>query len=585
MYYDGAGRHPAGQPGRISRMKAISAMKPFSLFSAVAFALAACAPARTDTAPPIAPPTPPTAVEAPAAPEPDEALAAAPDDWWLLDPTADRVYGTSAERTYRELLAGKEPRQSVVVAIIDSGIDIEHEDLDDNLWVNEDEVPGNDQDDDENGYVDDVHGWNFIGGPDGRNVDHDTYEVTRLYARLGERYEGAEPDTLSAAARAEYERYREIAADFEAERAETTQMLQQIRMISTAVDGATALLREHLGTDTLTTEQVANIQATQPEIRQARQVFLQLSSAGITPAIIEEQREYVEGRLEYGLNPSFNPRPIVGDDYADLSQRSYGNTNVEGPDAGHGTHVAGIIAAERGNGIGVDGIAPAVQIMTIRAVPDGDERDKDVANAIRYAVDNGADIINMSFGKAYSPQKERVDEAVRYADEQGVLMVHAAGNDAADLGTEPSFPSQFYEGGGEAANWIEVGASAWWAADSLAAPFSNYGGEEVDVFAPGLEIFSTVPGDQYERNSGTSMAAPVVSGLAALIMAYYPELSAEEVKRVILESATRYADQSVVRPGGGGRVPFGELSATGGVVNAYAAIRMAEQLSAGASAD
>jgi subtilisin family serine protease len=288
----------------------------------------------------------------------------------------------------------------------------------------------------------------------------------------------------------------------------------------------------------------------------------------------------LELRLEYGLNPEFDPRHIVGDDYADATERVYGNADIEGPSAEHGTHVAGIIGAERGNGIGVDGIAPAVRIMVLRAVPDGDERDKDVANAIRYAVDNGADIINMSFGKGYSPRKDVVDAAVRYADEKGVLLVHAAGNAGADLGVEPNFPTRDYTGGGEPGLWLEVGASSWRAAENLPAPFSNYGDEEVDVFAPGVDILSTVPDNAYEPNSGTSMAAPVVSGLAALLMAYYPDLSAAEIKQIILESATPYADEPAVRPGSEGeRVPFGTLSATGGVVNAYEAIRLAEQRS------
>jgi len=211
-------------------------------------------------------------------------------------------------------------------------------------------------------------------------------------------------------------------------------------------------------------------------------------------------------------------------------------------------------------------------------VPDGDERDKDVANAIRYAVDHGAQVINMSFGKAYSPQKAAVDAAVRYADSAGVLMVHAAGNDGNDLAKEPSFPTPFYEGGGRAQNWIEVGASSWKGRDSLAASFSNYGQAQVDLFAPGVDILSTVPGGGYERESGTSMAAPVVSGIAALLMAHYPSLKAADVKRILLETATRRPDQMVVPPGGGQPVRFGTLSATGGVVNAYEAVRAAERV-------
>jgi subtilisin family serine protease len=230
----------------------------------------------------------------------------------------------------------------------------------------------------------------------------------------------------------------------------------------------------------------------------------------------------------------------------------------------------------------MDGIAPSVRIMPIRAVPDGDERDKDVANAIRYAVDNGAQIINMSFGKGYSPGKNLVDDAVKYAEARGVLMVHAAGNDGADLDEEGNFPNKYYQDGGESSLWIEVGASNWDEADELAASFSNYSGRKVDVFAPGVEIYSTVPDNDYQRNQGTSMAAPVVSGLAALVMAYYPQLTAAQVRQIILESATRFPSQQVVEPGDdGGRRAFSELSVTGGIVNAYEALRRAEQMAGG----
>jgi subtilisin family serine protease len=315
------------------------------------------------------------------------------------------------------------------------------------------------------------------------------------------------------------------------------------------------------------------------DVRQARAAYLELASHGITPAMITDELERVEGLIEFAFNPDFDPAPIVGDDYADPTERVYGNHDVAGPDASHGTGVAGIIAAGRDNGIGIDGIATAVQVMTLRAVPNGDERDKDVANAIRYAVDHGAHIINMSFGKAFSPEKDVVDDAVRYADERGVLLIHAAGNDAKDLATEPNFPNRRYANGGMAAHWIEVGASAWQGIDQLAAPFSNYGAEQVDIFAPGVAILSAAPGNRYEQASGTSFAAPVVSGIAALLMAYYPELSAAQVRQILLDSAVRFPDRMVVRPGTEDElVRFGELSITGGIVNAYSAVRMAEQL-------
>ncbi len=553
-------------------------MKPYRFLFLFALLLGACAPAQTTTSSPT--PAPAAAARVATAERVVE-LTTPPDDWWLLDAEADGVRGISVERAYRELLTGRQPQRTVVVAVIDTGVDIEHEDLRDNIWRNEGEIPGTARDDDGNGYVDDVHGWNFIGGPDGRSVHHDTYEITRIYARLHPSYGTARRDMLSEATRAEYDHYREIRRELEARRAEATQQLQQIRTIGLAVERFTAMLREHLGTDELTAEAVGGIRTTRAELRQAQQVYLQMVAEGITPAAIEEYREALEGRLEYGYNPDFDPRPIVGDNYADPRERHYGNPDVVGEFAEHGTHVAGIIGARRDNNLGINGIAPAVRIMALRVVPDGDERDKDIANAIRYAVDNGAQIINMSFGKGYSPEKEVVDEAVRYADERGVLLVHGAGNSAADVDTEANFPTPHYQGGGRARNWLTVGASAWWAADSLAAGFSNYGRERVDIFAPGVGILSTVPGNEYKANSGTSMAAPVVAGVAALLMAYYPEFDAVEIRQIILDSATRFPEQRVVQPGGRGtRVQFADLSATGGIVNAYAAIQLAEQRSA-----
>ncbi|HLU24159.1 MAG TPA: S8 family peptidase [Longimicrobiales bacterium] len=569
-------------------------MAIFQRFSIIALALALGACASTPRPAERPAPTPadrPAVTEQTAEPRstPEPAQAprtatpplTAPDQWWLLDRERDGVIGASVRRAYEELLAGRQPARTVVVAIIDSGIDIEHEDLKDNIWVNEREVPDSGQDEDGNGYVDDRFGWNFIGGPDGSQVDKDTYEVARLVAACKLSVEVTTVDTLAPAGRMDREYCQYVNRKYEEERAENAELLTQYRMLGTMIDQVMAVLRAHLGTDSLDVESVSKISSPRRDVLEAKQIYLQLAAEDITPARVAEAVEHLESLLEYGLNPEFDPRHIVGDNYEDLSERFYGNPLVRGPDAKHGTHVAGIIGAVRGNGVGIDGIAPAVRIMTIRAVPDGDERDKDVANAIRYAVDNGAHIINMSFGKGFSPHKSVVDEAVRYADERGVLLVHAAGNDAKDLETEPNYPNRYYEDGGQARHWIEVGASGWQGVERLPAPFSNYGKTKVDVFAPGVAIRSTVPDNGYESLQGTSMAAPVVSGIAALIMAYFPELTAEEVRRVILESATSYADEMVVLPGTRDqRVRFGDLSVTGGVVNAYEAVRLAEQLAA-----
>jgi cell wall-associated protease len=541
-------------------------MKRLSAIALLVTAVACAAPRTVATTASVPAPTPTPTAPAHAAMPPAEPQR----NWQLLDEYADGVPGISSERAMRELLAGKQPARTILVAVIDGGIDTAHVDLQTNLWSNPKEIPGNGRDDDNNGYADDLHGWNFIGGKDGKDVHYDTFEVTRLYAWCTNT--GPTPGPVSPDEKSKCDA---VQREYEKTRNETQEQVTQINQIDAILSQILPILRRAAGTDSLTRANVSAIQPKSSQEEQAKSIFLRMLAEGITPKDVAEAKTEYQARLEYGLNPKYNPRPIVGDNYSMTGERGYGNPDVMGPDAKHGTHVAGIIGAVRDNNTGIDGIAPAVKIMMVRAVPDGDERDKDIANAIRYAVDNGARVINMSFGKAFSPQKAAVDSAVRYADAHGVLMVHAAGNDNENSDEKPSFPTPNYLGGGRAQNWIEVGASSWKSGDALVAPFSNYGKNLVDVFAPGVDILSTVPGG-YERDSGTSMASPVVAGLAALLMDYFPNLTAADVKRIILASAVRHTDQSVQKPGGGS-ARFGDLSATGGIVNAYEAIKMAQK--------
>ncbi len=512
-------------------------------------------------------------------PTAQSAIRVPPKDWQLLDDSTDHYPGISLLRAERELLAGKSPRQSVVVAVIDGGVDTAHAALRTRLWTNAKEIAGNGKDDDHDGHIDDVHGWNFIGGADGKDVNYDTFELTRMYVRCV----GA-PQTMTEQAMPmpDSTTCRNVSTEYAKQKNEINSTLDQVRSISAVLTRALPLLRTAAHTDSLTPAIVAAIQDTTPQVKLSREVYLQLAREGVTPQGVDEAVTEYGVQSQYGLNPSFDPRTIVGDNYADVSQRNYGNADVTGPDAKHGTHVSGIIAAVPQDSVGMQGIASAALMMPVRAIPDGDERDKDVANAIRYAVDHGARVINMSFGKPYSPFKSAVDDAVKYADAHGVLMVLAAGNDGASLDTASNFPTPYYNGGGKAANWIEVGASSWSGGDTVAVAFSNYSHTKVDVFAPGEDIFSSVQGGGYERLSGTSMAAPVVSGLAALIMSYYPNLTVAQVRQIILDSATRY-DRPSIEPGAHNSemVPFASLSVTGGIVNAYNALRMAQQESAG----
>ncbi|UYZ61022.1 S8 family serine peptidase [Hymenobacter latericus] len=516
--------------------------------------------------------------------------AAAAQQWTHLDPKADRVMGISTARTYAELLKNRQPTP-VVVAVIDAGIDTTHEDLKRVLWRNTKEIVGNGKDDDQNGYVDDVYGWNFLGGKDGRNVDVDTYEETRLLARLQPLYEGKARTSLPKAKQAEYDLYLRVKKDYEKKLKEDTEQYQELGPLAEQLDGITGQLKQVLGVERLDTAVLRRPPTKEAGVLQiTSQLHSSLIQSGAPDmeSVVVQMREAsaeAKKRVEYSLNLKFNPRAdIVQDNEENLQERGYGNPDVMGPDPTHGTHVSGIIAADRQNNLGILGVADApVRIMTLRAVPNGDEHDKDVAHAIRYAVDNGAQIINMSFGKYYSPQRPAVDEAIKYAGQKGVLLVHAAGNESNNIDVVTHFPSPVAKDGKTAhPNLLTVGASANKNNDKLVADFSNYG-KRVDVFAPGVNIYSTLPGSKYGNESGTSMAAPTAAGVAAVLKAYYPQLTATDLKRIIMQSAEP-VHTKVQKPGDKKSVDFAQLSSTGGVINLYRAVQLAGQQGAKAAA-
>lgn len=514
-------------------------------------------------------------------PTPIETEKVTATETWHLEPiTESPYYGTGVEQAYKDLLADKSPKEKVIVAIIDSGTDIDHEDLKQKIWINEDEIPGNHIDDDGNGYVDDVNGWNFIGGPDGSHVDKDTYEVTRLYAKLHAKYGYLDKADVDAADEKEYAYYLEIKEAWERRVQQNEQEIAQVEQTQQAISFALQTLGI-ANIDSVSLEQLELSMSDNQQVQQAKQIVNYLKGTGATQSDLDELEEYYEHVTDldkYGLNPDFNPRDIVGDNYEDLENRFYGNNDVNGPSNEHGTHVAGIVGAVRNNNLGAQGIADHIELMILRTVPDGDERDKDVANSIRYAAENGARVINMSFGKGYSPQKHYVDAAIRFADSLGVLLVSGSGNGSDNVDSTDSYPTRYFDDGGIAENYLSVGASSWQSDSTLVASFSNYGKSTVDLFAPGVDIYSTYPKNEYEMNSGTSMASPVVAGVAALIMSYYPDLSTPEVKEIILQTVTK-VDQVVYKPGTDQPIPFSDLSSTGGIINAYEALKLAEQRS------
>jgi cell wall-associated protease len=527
----------------------------------------------------------------------DTTKADAPKDWFLKDPETDHVQGVSADKTYQTLLKDK-PSKTVTVAVIDSGIDIDHEDLKDILWVNEDEIPANGIDDDKNGYVDDVNGWNFIGGKLG-NVNEETLEVTREYVRLKPKYENFDEKNLNKKNKAEYEYFKKVKAkydnDFKSNKDQFDQYNQQYQMYGNAfmtISYCDSLLEKATGKP-VTKSNISSIEVTGDTLKFAKQTLEKiLESVEGDVAVnefLEQLYDYVsqlkEGvdhfrvAVEYGYNTENKARALVGDDPNNLYEKGYGNNDVEGPDPKHGTHVAGIIGANRKNDLGIKGIADNVRIMSVRAVPNGDERDKDVANAIIYAADNGAKIINMSFGKSFSPGKEAVDKAVKYAESKGVLLIHAAGNDHDNLDIESNFPTRVYNDGKQAKNWLEIGASSFGADQNFVGEFSNYGKKSVDLFAPGVKIYSTTPNNTYEDLQGTSMACPATTGVAAMLMSYFPDLSATQVKDILRESTRKFDNLKVTKPGTTEEVPFDQLSSTGGLVNAEQAVKMAMTIS------
>ncbi|MBK8955959.1 MAG: S8 family peptidase [Saprospiraceae bacterium] len=513
-----------------------------------------------------------------------------PLNWHLLDKQKDGLPGISLEKTYVELLKDKKSRP-VIVAILDSGVDYNHEDLKSVMWVNPGEIPGNKVDDDSNGYVDDIYGWNFIGGPNG-NVAYDTYESTRLYAQMRYKFDEADPKKLNSTQKKEYEFFLKLKKDVEDRRASAEKNLEQINQTENFILIALNALEIAMdSTQLMNSENLEKLdggenQQLQMGLAIAKQVVgqgLNFKNVGEFKSFIlkdfTDGKKHFSKEVEYAFNPDYDPRAIVGDDYTDFGQKFYGNNDVIGSDASHGTHVAGIVAAERKNNLGMDGVADHVRIMAVRCVPDGDERDKDVANAIRYAVDNGASVINMSFGKGYSPQKEYVDAAIKYAEEKDVLLVHAAGNAASNNDKVENFPNKYFKkkkflSCNKVSNWIEVGASQFESGPELVAGFSNYGKKQVDLFAPGVQIYSTMPNQSYAHEQGTSMASPVVAGVAALLRSYFPELTAKQVRKIILKSTAK-PDYEVINPGTKKTEKLNKMSVTGGLVNVYEAVQLA----------
>ncbi len=510
--------------------------------------------------------------------------------WYQLDKVQNNYYGISLDKAY-EFVKGKKSKQ-VVVAVLDNGVDTLHEDLKNVLWHNPGEIAGNGIDDDHNGYVDDIYGWNFLGNKDGQNLQQDSYEGARVFHKLKAKYGSLIPDPSSAKTpeeRAEIEMYKKAKQKigYEIDPAE----ILFIKRILPVLKKGDSIIAKDLNKTQYTCEDLKNYFPTDKYALNAKSIHLSTcklnnnnNDISNKNVIDNYEREIKKAEAEE-IAPKNYRGDIVKDDETNINDKYYGNNDVMAGTPSHGTHTSGIIAASRNNGKGMDGIADNVKIMVLRVVPDGDEHDKDIALGIRYAVDNGAQIISMSFGKDFSPEKKWVDDAVKYAESKDVLLVHAAGNDHKNIDTADSYPNPVYaDGKGKSSTFITVGASSdpqiaqrnsdGEGVKNYVAVFSNYGKKEVDVFAPGTKIYSTVPGNDYANYDGTSMACPVVAGIAAFLLEYYPDLSAKQLKYVIEKSVVP-AIEKVELPGTDEKVNLSDISKTGGFVNAYEAVKLA----------
>lgn len=520
------------------------------------------------------------------------AVKDAPNGWHLLNLQKDGYNGINVEKAYAELLKGKKS-VPVVVAVIDSGVDTLHEDLKPVLWKNPGEIPGNGIDDDKNGYIDDVYGWNFLGGKDGKNVNKDSYEAARIYYKLKKKYgENSQIDsTASAEEQREKALYKKVKNLIEGDAKEASLNVMFLKNIVDKMPWADSVLQAGMKVEQYNGDELQRFKPVTPDESKAKNtliaLFLGFQSNDLTnKKLLEMTNEFYNGeksKAEAAVKEPANYRgDVVKDNYYDFSDRFYGNSDVMAGTPMHGTHVSGIVGALRDNDNAAKGIADNVRIMTLRAVPDGDEHDKDIANAIFYAVDNGAKVVNMSFGKSISPEKHWVDSAVKYAESKGVLLIHAAGNDSKNIDIFDNYPNPYYNDDTtqKASNWLTIGASGDPANGGLVGSFSNYGKNTVDVFAPGVKIYSTLPGgNEYGNLQGTSMASPVVAGVAALLMSYYPELSASQIKLAIEKTVNKEVGISVKKPGADEDVPLSELSRQGGIVDTFEAIKYAQKLS------
>jgi cell wall-associated protease len=521
--------------------------------------------------------------------------------WHQKDYQQDTIPGISLDKWYS--LNKKRPKsKSIIVAVIDTQIDLKHEDLQGQIWTNLNEIPDNGIDDDKNEYIDDINGWSFTGTKSGGYVVWNRYEYVRIVEKWGPLFKDKTESQIDIQDLNKYNEYQRAAKTLEEKDKYYKKWFKSLNYKAAIYSQVKDTLKHFFPKEDYTYQQLDSLYQECKindkkfwERRDANDkdlgalincMMANLEMNQKTLEDINDKQTQLDSVLNKNLNLNYNERLPIGDNPTIL-EKGYGNNKVSNTIKGvrtiqdHNTMVSGVIAANRNNDKGIKGIAQNVKLMPLNISPSGDEHDKDITMAIRYAVDNGAKIINMSFGKEFSMHEDWVLEAFKYAEEHNVLLVHSAGNDSQSVDENPSYPRDFIHDGLKeiCSNYINVGSITHKLDSTFISYFSNYGKQNVDLFAPGDEIYTTGAGNIYKTESGTSFSAPMVSGTAALIWSYYPKLTVAEVKQIILDSGTAYNIEVLVPGTKDKKVPFSELSKSGKVLNVYNAMQLAEKVS------
>ncbi len=510
-------------------------------------------------------------------------------NWYHKDIIEDTIPGISLDKAYRELIKNKKGKE-VIVAIIDTKLDIHHEDIKQQIWINTNEIADNGIDDDKNGYIDDINGWNFLGNQSGEDIVYSNFESMRIIRKYDSIFSAtSEEENIEGEYKEQYSLYKKAKELRELELNQIEKDKKYGKFLFETYPKSKKALQKFFPNENYTITQLDSLYNTYKKDSILGPLIYYMADYKkykLSPKWINNYQKSVESRIKTSLNFEYDERIIIGDTPENLENIKYGNNKVwnDSLPFQHAIKVAGVLAADSNNNKGIKGVFNTVKIMSLCvASSGGDEHDKDIALAIRYAVDNGAKIINMSFGKPLSMYREWVEDAIRYAESKDVLIVCSAGNDNKEIDQENShFPNDYTDNGVEISNnLVKVGATTYTLNKNFKAYFSNYSAKNVDVFAPGHEIYTTIYNNEYGFISGTSLAAPIVSGVAALLMSHYPDLKASQIKEILMKSGVSYNIDVEIKQEDGTKkpIPFSQLSKSGKVVNAYNALVLAEQIS------